>query len=147
MTVIVDYAHTPDALENVLETINTIRTRNETLFTLLGCGGNRDQDKRPIMGQKAAALSDKVIFTSDNPRDEDPAEIIAQMIDGVSAEDFKKTLKVTLREEAIAMAGQLAQPGDIVLIAGKGHEPYQEIQGKRYPFNDLEVAQQIFLNT
>jgi UDP-N-acetylmuramoyl-L-alanyl-D-glutamate--2,6-diaminopimelate ligase len=99
------------------------------------------------MGQKAAALSDKVIFTSDNPRDEDPAEIIAQMIDGVSAEDFKKTLKVTLREEAIAMAGQLAQPGDIVLIAGKGHEPYQEIQGKRYPFNDLEVAQQIFLNT
>jgi UDP-N-acetylmuramoyl-L-alanyl-D-glutamate--2,6-diaminopimelate ligase len=147
VTVIVDYAHTPDALENVLETINTIRTRNETLFTLLGCGGNRDQDKRPIMGQKAAALSDKVIFTSDNPRDEDPAEIIAQMIDGVSAEDFKKTLKVTLREEAIAMAGQLAQPGDIVLIAGKGHEPYQEIQGKRYPFNDLEVAQQIFLNT
>ena len=147
VTVIVDYAHTPDALENVLETINTIRTRNETLFTLLGCGGNRDQDKRPIMGQKAAALSDKVIFTSDNPREEDPAEIIAQMIDGVSAEDFKKTLKVTLREEAIAMAGQLAQPGDIVLIAGKGHEPYQEIQGKRYPFNDLEVAQQIFLNT
>ena len=147
VTVIVDYAHTPDALENVLETINTIRTRNETLFTLLGCGGNIDQDKRPIMGQKAAALSDKVIFTSDNPRDEDPAEIIAQMIDGVSAEDFKKTLKVTLREEAIAMAGQLAQPGDIVLIAGKGHEPYQEIQGKRYPFNDLEVAQQIFLNT
>lgn len=147
VTVIIDYAHTPDALENVLETINTIRTRNETLFTLLGCGGNRDQEKRPIMGQKAAALSDKVIFTSDNPRDEDPAEIIAQMIEGVSAEDFKKTLKVTLREEAIAMAGQLAQPGDIVLIAGKGHEPYQEIDGKQYPFNDLEVAQQIFLNT
>ena len=147
VTVIIDYAHTPDALENVLETINSIRTRNETLYTLLGCGGNRDQDKRPIMGQKAAALSDKVIFTSDNPRDEDPAEIIAQMIDGVSAENFKKTLKVTLREEAIAMAGQLAKPGDIVLIAGKGHEPYQEIQGKRYPFNDLEVAQQIFLNT
>lgn len=146
VTVIIDYAHTPDALQHVLETINTIRSRNETLFTLLGCGGNRDQEKRPLMGEKAAELSDKVIFTSDNPRNEDPAEIIAQMMGGVSPQHFKKVLKVTLREEAIAMSGQLAKEGDIVLIAGKGHESYQEIKGKRHPFNDLKIAQQIFLN-
>lgn len=147
ITVIVDYAHTPDALEHVLETINTIRTRNETLFTLLGCGGNRDREKRPKMGQIAAELSDKVIFTSDNPREENPATIISEMIEGVPPEHYKKVLKVTLREEAIAMAGQLAKERDIVLIAGKGHEDYQEIQGKRYPFNDFELAQQIFSKT
>jgi UDP-N-acetylmuramoyl-L-alanyl-D-glutamate--2,6-diaminopimelate ligase len=147
VTVIIDYAHTPDALAHVLETINTIRTRNESLFTLLGCGGNRDHEKRPKMGQIAAELSDKVIFTSDNPREEDPATIISQMIEGVPAEHYKKILKVTLREEAIAMAGQLAKERDIVLIAGKGHEDYQEIQGKRYPFNDFELAQQFFSKT
>jgi UDP-N-acetylmuramoyl-L-alanyl-D-glutamate--2,6-diaminopimelate ligase len=147
ITVIVDYAHTPDALEHVLETINTIRTRNEMLFTLLGCGGNRDREKRPKMGQIAAELSDKVIFTSDNPREENPATIISEMIEGVPPEHYKKVLKVTLREEAIAMAGQLAKERDIVLIAGKGHEDYQEIQGKRYPFNDFELAQQIFSKT
>ena len=146
ITVIIDYAHTPDALENVLETINKIRTRNEKLFTLLGCGGNRDQEKRPIMGQIAAKHSDKVIFTSDNPRNEDPEKIISQMIDGGSQEQFKKISKITLREEAIATSAGLAQDGDVVLIAGKGHESYQEIQGKYYPFSDLKVAKQIFLN-
>ncbi len=147
ITVVIDYAHTPDALENVLQTINEIRTRNERLFTVLGCGGNRDKEKRPLMGKIAAMLSDKVIFTSDNPRDEDPAQIIKEMIQGVTPEDYKKTLTVTLREEAIAMSGELAQNGDIVLIAGKGHESYQEINGKRRPFNDVEVAQKIFLKT
>lgn len=146
ITVIIDYAHTPNALENVLETINKIRTRNEKLFTLLGCGGNRDQEKRPMMGQIASKHSDKVIFTSDNPRNEDPEKIISQMIDGVSQENFKKISKITLREEAIATSAELAQDGDVVLIAGKGHESFQEIQGKYYPFSDLKIAKQIFLN-
>ena len=146
ITVIIDYAHTPNALENVLETINKIRTRNEKLFTLLGCGGNRDQEKRPIMGQIASKHSDKVIFTSDNPRNEDPEKIISQMIDGVSQENFKKISKITLREEAIATSAELAQDGDVVLIAGKGHESFQEIQGKYYSFSDLKIAKQIFLN-
>jgi UDP-N-acetylmuramoyl-L-alanyl-D-glutamate--2,6-diaminopimelate ligase len=147
ITVVIDYAHTPDALENVLETINKIRTKNETLITIVGCGGNRDREKRPMIGKKAAALSDKVIFTSDNPRDEDPALIISEIMEGVAPEDFKKVLKVTQREEAIAVAGNLANQGDVVLIAGKGHETYQEIEGKKIPFNDLEIAQKIFLNT
>ncbi|MFQ3341797.1 MAG: UDP-N-acetylmuramoyl-L-alanyl-D-glutamate--2,6-diaminopimelate ligase [Flavobacteriaceae bacterium] len=145
VTVVIDYAHTPDALDNVLNTINLIRTRNEKLITVLGCGGNRDQEKRPLMAEKASVLSDKVIFTSDNPRDEDPAIIIADMIKGVPPEQYKKTMKIPLREEAIAMAGKLVQPGDIVLIAGKGHEKYQEIKGKLYPFSDLEIAKQTFL--
>ena len=146
ITIIIDFAHSPDALENILETINTVRTRNETLITLIGCGGNRDVEKRPLMGFKATQFSDKVIFTSDNPRDEDPEEIISQMIGGVPQEHFKKILKVTLREEAIAMAAQLAEDGDIVLISGKGHESHQEIKGKYYPFNDLKIAKEIFLN-
>ncbi len=145
VTVVVDYAHTPDALENVLQTIATIRTRNETLITVIGCGGNRDQEKRPLMAEAAVSFSDKVIFTSDNPRNEDPAVIISDMMKGVPAEHYKKTLKVTLREEAIAMAGQLAKEGDIVLIAGKGHETYQEINGERFPFSDMDIAKEIFL--
>ena len=144
ITVVIDYAHTPDALANVLQTINKIRTRNESLITVVGCGGNRDREKRPMMGKKAAALSDKVIFTSDNPRDEEPTSIISEIIRGVDAEDYKKVLKVTLREEAIAVAGDLVNPGDIVLIAGKGHETYQEIEGKKIPFNDLEIAKKYF---
>ena len=144
ITVVIDYAHTPDALANVLQTINKIRTRNESLITVVGCGGNRDREKRPMMGKKAAALSDKVIFTSDNPRDEEPTSIISEIVKGVNAEDFKKVLKVTLREEAIAVAGDLVNPGDIVLIAGKGHETYQEIEGKKIPFNDLEIAKKYF---
>jgi UDP-N-acetylmuramoyl-L-alanyl-D-glutamate--2,6-diaminopimelate ligase len=147
ITVIIDYAHTPDALENVLRTINTIRTRNETLITLLGCGGNRDQEKRPLMGHTAAKYSDKIIFTSDNPREEDPGQIISQMVLGVSEEHFKKILRITLREEAIAMAAELASNGDIVLIAGKGHESHQEINGHFYPFSDIQIAKKIFLKT
>ena len=146
ITVVIDYAHTPDALFNVLSTINIIRTRNENLITVVGCGGDRDKEKRPMMGEKAVLLSDKVIFTSDNPRDEDPAIIIEDMIKGVPPEHYKKTIKVILREEAIIMAGQLAKPGDIVLIAGKGHEQYQEIKGKRNHFSDLEIAKNYFLN-
>jgi len=147
VTVVIDYAHTPDALKNVLETINQIRTKNETVFTLIGCGGNRDQEKRPLMGKIATELSDKVLFTSDNPREEDPAKIIADMMAGVAPEYFNKALKITHREEAIAMAHQLAQKGDIVLIAGKGHESYQEIKGKRFPFSDMEIARNIFKKT
>ena len=147
VTVVIDYAHTPDALKNVLQTIATIRTRNETIITVIGCGGNRDQEKRPLMAKAAVNLSDKVIFTSDNPRNEDPAVIISEMLKGVPAEHQKKALKVSLREEAIAMAGQLAQEGDIVLIAGKGHETYQEINGERFPFSDIDIAKQIFLKT
>ena len=147
ITVIIDYAHTPDALKHVLKTINMIRTQNETFFALVGCGGNRDKDKRPKMGKIASELCDKVIFTSDNPRDEAPAQIISEMMLGVEAQNFKKISKITLREDAIATAEKLSKKGDIVLIAGKGHETYQEIKGKRYHFNDLELAKQIFLKT
>ena len=147
ITVIIDYAHTPDALEKIIQTINSIRTRNETFIVLIGCGGNRDREKRPVMGQIASELCDKVIFTSDNPRDEDPTKIISEMMKGVAAENFKKILKITIRKEAIIMAKKLVRQGDIVLIAGKGHESYQEIKGNLYPFNDLKIAQQIFLKT
>lgn len=142
--VIIDYSHTPDSLYQVLKTINEIRTKNEQLITVIGCGGDRDREKRPKMGQVAAAQSDTVIFTSDNPRNEDPGMIIRDMIDGVVAEDHKKVLQVTLRAEAIAVASQLCQKGDIVLIAGKGHENYQEINGKKFPFDDFKMAQEIF---
>ena len=142
-TVIVDYAHTPDALENVLKTITQIRTKNECLTTLIGCGGNRDQDKRPLMGKVATELSDKVIFTADNPRDEDPEMIIDQMEKGVPAEDFKKTLRITNREQAIKAACMDLKSGDVLLIAGKGHEAYQEIQGEKLPFDDYEIVENI----
>ena len=144
ITVIIDYAHTPNALENILETINNIRTRNETFLVLIGCGGNRDRQKRPMMGKIASELCDKVIFTSDNPRNEDPTKIISDMMEGVAAENYNKTLKILLREEAIMMSKQLVKKGDIVLIAGKGHESYQEIDGKLYPFNDLSIAKKYF---
>ena len=147
ITVIIDYAHTPDALEKIIQTINSIRTQNETFIVLIGCGGNRDREKRPVMGKIASELCDKVIFTSDNPRDEDPTKIISEMMKGVAAENFKKILKITIRKEAITMAKKLVRQGDIVLIAGKGHESYQEIKGNLYPFNDLKIAQQIFLKT
>ena len=141
---IIDYAHTPDALKNVLNTINKIRTQNESLFTIIGCGGNRDKEKRPLMGSIAASLSSKVIFTSDNPRDEEPDKIIQQITAGVNPIDFKKIMCVTLRKEAIKVACQMSKPGDIILIAGKGHENYQEIKGKRYPFDDFKIAKEIF---
>lgn len=145
--VVVDYAHTPDALKNVLTTINKIRTRNENLITVVGCGGNRDHDKRPMMGAIAAQYSTKVIFTSDNPRDEDPDAIIEQMCEGVDPVDYKKTMNVTRRKEAIKVACQLSQPGDVVLIAGKGHENYQVVKGEKLPFDDYKIAQEIFTKT
>lgn len=143
ITVIVDYAHTPDALENVLKTINDIRTKNEQLITVVGCGGNRDKTKRPIMAGIAAELSDKVIFTSDNPRNEDPETIINEMEQGVAAQNYKKSLSITDRKQAIKTACQLAQPNDIILIAGKGHETYQEIQGVRHDFDDMKIVKEI----
>ena len=145
--VVVDYAHTPDALTHTLKTINQIRTQNESLITVVGCGGDRDQEKRPLMGKIAAHLSDRVIFTSDNPRSEDPRAILDAIRNGVTPEDYKKTLLIEDRKEAIHAAFQFSQPKDIVLIAGKGHETYQEIKGERYPFDDYKIAKQIFSNT
>lgn len=143
ITAIVDYAHTPDALKNVLQTINNIRTNNETLITVVGCGGNRDATKRPLMGEIAASLSNKVIFTNDNPRDEDPLQILKEIEQGVPALHYKKTLSIADREQAIKVACQMAQKGDIILIAGKGHETYQEIKGEKFPFNDFTIAKQL----
>ncbi len=135
---IVDYAHTPDALENVLKTIDEIRTRNEKLITVVGAGGNRDRSKRPKMAAVAAEYSDKLILTSDNPRNENPEDIINEMRTGVPAQHFKKTLAISDRREAIRTAIALAQAGDIILVAGKGHEKYQEIKGVKHPFDDKQ---------
>jgi UDP-N-acetylmuramoyl-L-alanyl-D-glutamate--2,6-diaminopimelate ligase len=143
ITAIVDYAHTPDALENVLKTINDIRTKNEQLITVVGCGGNRDKAKRPIMAGIATELSDKVILTSDNPRNEDPEVIIKEMEQGVAPQNYKKSLSITDRKQAIKTACQLAQPNDIILIAGKGHETYQEIQGVRHDFDDMQIVKEL----
>ena len=141
---IVDYAHTPDALENVLETINEVRCHKETLITVVGCGGNRDTTKRPEMAAVAVKLSDRVILTSDNPRNEDPDEIIRQMKAGVAEEDRNKVLCITNRGEAIRTAVALAKKGDIILLAGKGHETYQEINGIKNHFDDKEVLSEAF---
>lgn len=143
ITAIVDYAHTPDALQNVLETINSIRTKNEELITVVGCGGDRDTTKRPKMGHIASALSTKVIFTSDNPRSEVPETIIEAMEKGVEPQNFKKTLSIVDRKQAIKTACQMAQANDIILIAGKGHETYQEIKGERTDFDDFKIVQEI----
>ena len=143
ITAIVDYAHTPDAIENVLKTINDIRTKNEQLITVVGCGGDRDKTKRPIMANIATALSDKVILTSDNPRTENPETIIAEMEQGVEPQNYKKMMAITDRKQAIKTACQLAQPNDIILIAGKGHETYQEIQGIRHDFDDMKIVKEI----
>ncbi|MBG6060598.1 UDP-N-acetylmuramoyl-L-alanyl-D-glutamate--2,6-diaminopimelate ligase [Flavobacterium sp. CG_9.1] len=143
ITAIVDYAHTPDALDNVLKTINAIRTKNEQLITVVGCGGNRDKTKRPIMAGIASELSDKAIFTSDNPRNEEPDAIIAEMEQGVAPQNYKKTLSISDRKQAIKTACQLAQPNDIILIAGKGHETYQEIKGIRQHFDDMETVKEV----
>lgn len=140
ITVVVDYAHTPDALKNVLHTINDIRTKNELLISVVGCGGDRDKTKRPKMGHIASALSSKVIFTSDNPRSENPESIISQMEQGVEPQNFMKVMAITNRKQAIKAACQLANANDIILVAGKGHETYQEINGVRSEFNDYEVA-------
>ena len=141
---IVDYAHTPDALENVLVTINEVRCHKETLITVVGCGGNRDTTKRPEMAAVAVKLSDRVILTSDNPRNEDPDEIIRQMKAGVAEEDKGKVLSITNRREAIRTAVALAKKGDIILLAGKGHENYQEINGVKNHFDDKEVLSEAF---
>jgi UDP-N-acetylmuramoyl-L-alanyl-D-glutamate--2,6-diaminopimelate ligase len=139
---IVDYAHTPDALQNVLKTIADIRTGNEQVITVVGCGGDRDAAKRPIMAKIAGDLSTKVILTSDNPRSEEPETILKEMQAGVDAVNFKKTISITDRSEAIKMACSIANDGDIILIAGKGHEKYQEIKGVKHPFDDMEVLQE-----
>lgn len=142
VTAIVDYAHTPDALKNVLETINSIRTKNEELITVVGCGGDRDATKRPKMGHIASALSTKVIFTSDNPRTENPQSIIDAIEAGVEPQNFKKVVSILDRKQAIKTACQMAQPNDIILIAGKGHENYQEIMGKRNDFDDYKIVRE-----
>ncbi|KUO66947.1 MAG: UDP-N-acetylmuramoylalanyl-D-glutamate--2,6-diaminopimelate ligase [Lutibacter sp. BRH_c52] len=138
VTAIVDYAHTPDALKNVLETINEIRTGNEQVITVVGCGGNRDKAKRPVMGRIASQLSTQVVVTSDNPRNEDPQTIIEEIEAGIEPQNLRKSLSILDREQAIKAASKLAKKGDIILIAGKGHETYQEINGKRYHFDDYE---------
>jgi len=143
ITAIVDYAHTPDALDNVLKTINDIRTKNEQLITVVGCGGDRDTTKRPIMANIATQLSDKVILTSDNPRSENPEDIIADMEKGVEPQHYKKTVAIVDRKQAIKTACQLASANDIILIAGKGHETYQEIKGVRQHFDDMETVTQL----
>ena len=142
---IVDYAHTPDALKNVLETLGQIRLPKDQLITVVGAGGNRDKSKRPEMGRIVAQLSDKVIFTSDNPRNEEPAQIIEDVKAGVQADDASKVLSITDRREAIRTACMLAKSGDIVLVAGKGHETYQEINGERHHFDDKEIIKEAFL--
>ena len=143
ITAIVDYAHTPDALKNVLETINSIRTKNEELITVVGCGGDRDKSKRPKMGHIASALSTKVIFTSDNPRSENPDDILNEIEAGVEPQNYKKALTIADRKQAIKAACQMAQPNDIILIAGKGHETYQEIKGERFDFDDLKTVKEL----
>ncbi len=143
ITAVVDYAHTPDALENVIKTINDIRTNNEQLITVVGCGGDRDKTKRPIMAHIASSMSNKVIITSDNPRTEDPIDIIADMEKGVELQNQKKTLSIVDRKQAIKTACQLANPNDIILIAGKGHETYQEIQGVRHDFDDMKIVKEL----
>ncbi len=136
---VVDYAHTPDALKNVLSTLQDVRVSKEKIITVVGCGGDRDKTKRPIMASIACEKSDKVILTSDNPRSEDPAEIIHQMEKGLTLMCKKKSLSIADRREAIKTACQLASKGDIILLAGKGHEKYQEIKGVKYPFDDMEI--------
>jgi len=143
ITAIVDYAHTPDALENVLKTIEDIRTKNEQLITVVGCGGDRDKTKRPIMANIASSMSDKAIFTSDNPRTENPETIIEEMEKGVEPQNFKKTVSILDRKQAIKTACQLANPNDIILIAGKGHETYQEVNGVRHDFDDLQIVTEL----
>ena len=141
---IVDYAHTPDALKNVLETINNIRTNNEKLITVIGCGGDRDKTKRPKMAHIASQLSTQAIFTSDNPRTENPDTILEEMEEGVSAENLKKIITISDRRQAIKTACKFSEAGDILLIAGKGHENYQEISGERFHFDDLVEVKKYF---
>ena len=143
-TAIVDYAHTPDALENVLNTINEVLNGKGKVITVCGAGGNRDKGKRPIMAQTAAKLSDKVIITSDNPRFEEPQDIINDMLAGLDNKQMKKVVSIVDRKEAIRTACMMAEKGDVILIAGKGHEDYQEIKGVKHHFDDREIVRGIF---
>jgi UDP-N-acetylmuramoyl-L-alanyl-D-glutamate--2,6-diaminopimelate ligase len=142
---IVDYAHTPDALQNVLETINQLRSGNEILITVVGCGGDRDKSKRPVMARIAARMSDRVILTSDNPRSEVPEEIIAEMLAGVEKENSRNVQNITDRHDAIRIACAMSRTNDVILVAGKGHEKYQEIKGIKYPFDDKEILKKYML--
>ena len=146
ITAIVDYAHTPDALTNVLEAIHEVLDGKGRVITVVGCGGNRDKTKRPIMAREAVRLSDQVILTSDNPRYEEPQAIINDMADGLNSQQMKKTLLITEREQAIKTACTLAKAGDVILIAGKGHEDYQDVKGVKHHFDDREVVRDIFNN-
>jgi UDP-N-acetylmuramoyl-L-alanyl-D-glutamate--2,6-diaminopimelate ligase len=144
ITAIVDYAHTPDALQNVLNTIRDIVKKEQKVITIVGCGGNRDKTKRPVMAKVAAGLSDKVILTSDNPRNEDPEQILKEMKDGLDLDDLIKTVVITDRRQAIEAGFKMAGAHDVILIAGKGHETYQEIQGVRHHFDDVEEITNAF---
>ncbi|MFW6203111.1 MAG: Mur ligase family protein, partial [Marinilabilia sp.] len=144
VTTVVDYAHTPDALKNVLQAINDIRSPGQTLISVVGAGGNRDVNKRPLMASEAVKHSSKVIFTSDNPRDEKPQDIIDQMMEGVEFAEQIKVLTIVDRKEAIRTACTIARPGDIVLVAGKGHETYQEVKGQKWHFDDREIIKDFF---
>lgn len=145
-TAIVDYAHTPDALENVLNAIHEVLKGRGQVITVVGAGGNRDKGKRPLMAQESVKQSDKVVVTSDNPRFEEPQDIINDMLAGLTKEDMRKVISIADRREAIRTACMLAQPGDVVLIAGKGHENYQEVKGVKHHFDDKEVVKDIFAN-
>ena len=143
-TAIVDYAHTPDALVNVLNAIHEVLEGRGQVITVVGAGGNRDKGKRPIMAQEAVKGSDRVIITSDNPRNEEPQDIIDDMMAGLNAEQRGKVLTIVDRKEAIRTACMLAQPGDVILVAGKGHENYQEIKGVKHHFDDKEILKEVF---
>ncbi|MGY8917416.1 MAG: UDP-N-acetylmuramoyl-L-alanyl-D-glutamate--2,6-diaminopimelate ligase, partial [Flavobacteriales bacterium] len=145
ITAIVDYAHTPDALENVLKTIAVFKKGTERLITVVGCGGDRDVTKRPVMARVATAGSDRVFLTSDNPRSEDPTAIIEDMKAGLDPIEMRKCISITDRKEAIRAAAMFAEPGDIVIVAGKGHETYQEINGTRHDFDDRVVLREAFI--
>ena len=141
---VVDYAHTPDALENVLVAINEIVKGKGKVITVCGAGGNRDKGKRPLMAQEAAKRSDRVIITSDNPRFEEPQDIINDMLAGLDEEQMRKTISICDRREAIRTAAMMAEPGDVILVAGKGHEPYQDVKGVKHHFDDHEEIKKAF---
>ena len=146
ITAIVDYAHTPDALENVLSTINDIRTNSQMLYTVVGCGGDRDKTKRPEMASIACRLSDRLILTSDNPRTENPESILDDMESGLSLEEKSMVVRITDRRQAIKTAVMMAREGDIILVAGKGHEKYQDINGVKHHFDDREELEKLLLD-
>ena len=145
-TAVIDYAHTPDALENVLNAIHEVLNGKGQVITVCGAGGNRDKGKRPLMAQEVVKQSDKVIITSDNPRFEDPQDIINDMLAGLNAQQMKKVISIVDRKEAIRTACMMAQKGDVILIAGKGHEDYQEIKGVKHHFDDKEIVNQFIMH-